>query len=63
MKGHPERRFYYSLARELGCANVDRMLAGITSYQISEWQAYSKLDKTEWQMESEQAKHLSNVRG
>jgi hypothetical protein len=39
-----ERRFYFSLARELGMT-VKQLLASLDSRELSEWIAYFNLEK------------------
>jgi hypothetical protein len=38
------RRFAYRLALKVGHANVDRMLRGMTTRQLTEWRAYADLE-------------------
>ena len=43
MRGRPERRFYFRLARDLSMT-VQQMLSNISSYEITEWIAYYILE-------------------
>lgn len=44
MKGRPSRQFYFRLCKELGYPHPDYLLGELTSAQISEWEAYDRLD-------------------
>lgn len=51
----PVRRFGYRLALALGRADVDGLLSELTSRQLTEWMAYSRLEpfgpnEAEWRM-------------
>lgn len=48
MFGHPERKFYFSLAKELGMP-VREMLQRISSKELTEWIAYSNIERVEFQ--------------
>lgn len=51
----------------LGCPNVDGMIEGMTSYQITEWRAYfqikNKLSKNENNFEALQKKYHNKATG
>ena len=57
-----ERRFCYSLAKELGYVNVDEMLRSITSKQLTEWQAFSKIEAAEMKSSSQSRQSLREMR-
>jgi hypothetical protein len=42
------------LARELGYANVDRMLEGMTARQFEEWKAFFKIENERYENKSKQ---------
>jgi len=44
--GHPERRFYFALARELGMT-VKELLSKISSRELTEWKAFFELENAE----------------
>lgn len=65
---HPTRRFAMSMAKEMGWPNVDAMLETITSSQLTEWIAFSDLEKADSDkpvkaqqvMDEARRKHLGN---
>jgi hypothetical protein len=55
--------FAYTLAKELGYANVDVMLASITSKQFSEWLAFYKIQLQEAEQARLRAKAEARLNG
>ena len=46
MRTHPEQKFYYGLARELGMT-VGRMLSEMDSLEVSRWMAFFAIEEEE----------------
>jgi hypothetical protein len=46
LRAQPQRRFYFSLARELGMT-VAELLARISARELAEWMAFSNLEAEE----------------
>ena len=61
---HPFRRFAMSMAKEMGWPNVDAMLERITSSQLTEWIAFSDLEKEDIdsEMKMQQVKNEARSR-
>ena len=55
--------FYYSLAHELGYASVELMLAEVSSVEITEWQAYFRIQADEHHKEQVKAEANARARG
>lgn len=60
---HPFRRFAMSMAKEMGCPNVDWMLERITSSQLTEWMAYSNIEEEEYDKREKAQQVMNKARG
>ena len=58
-----ERRFCYSLAKELGYINVDQMLSSISGKQLTEWQAFAKVESAEMESATDAKRSLNQMQG
>ena len=63
MQPDSERRFYMSMAKEFHYVNVDEMLEGMTSSQMTEWMAYSKLEAAEFKSSQNSKQMLRSQKG
>ena len=61
MRGRPERRFYFRLARDLSMT-VQQMLSNISSYEITEWIAYYILEAEDQEAANKRAEMRSKMR-
>lgn len=57
----PERKFYFSLAEHLGMT-VGQLLSGISSRELSEWQAYFILKEEDRKRAELEAKSQQGVK-
>ena len=60
---HPERRFYFRLARDLGGLTVGELLARISSAELTEWVAIYLLENEEAKQREVERQVKSGVRG
>lgn len=60
---HPFRRFAMSMAKEMGCPNVDWMLERITSSQLTEWIAFSNIEAAELDSKMKAQQVMNEARG
>jgi len=61
MRGRPERRFYFRLARDLSMT-VQQMLNNISSYEITEWIAYYILEAADQEAANKRAEMRGKMR-
>jgi len=61
MRGRPERRFYFRLARDLSMT-VQQMLSNISSYEITEWIAYYILEAEDQEAANKRAEMRGKMR-
>jgi len=61
MRGRPERRFYFRLARDLSMT-VQQMLESISSYEITEWIAYYILEAEDQEAANKRAEMRGKMR-
>jgi len=61
MRGRPERRFYFRLARDLSMT-VQQMLNNISSYEITEWIAYYILEAEDQEAANKRAEMRGKMR-
>jgi len=61
MRGRPERRFYFRLARDLSMT-VQQMLESISSHEITEWIAYYILEAEDQEAANKRAEMRGKMR-